>query len=145
MKQMKHLSTFQPPHWHIKSLFCLVTKGLNANEPSEHLTAVEGRLSPHGQQDAIRTFNLDDIGYKFGCDGQEVDRVGLFGAHLVGLNRGDVGIHKHRFQVLLLQRHTTIYGDLRQLQEVLITEDRQCFQTQRKYQILLTCWGNVEK
>lgn len=68
------------------------------------LTAVERGLSAHGQQDAVWTLRLDDLGDKLRRDGQEVDGVRLLGAHLVSLNRGDVWIHQHRFQVLLLCR-----------------------------------------
>lgn len=75
-----------------------------------HITAVQCRLSTHGQQDAIWTLNLDDFSHKFWGDRQEVDRVGLLGAHLIGLNRGNVWVHEHCFQVLLLKHHDNWIG-----------------------------------
>lgn len=61
------------------------------------LTAVQRCLPTHGQQDAVWMLDLDDFSYKFRRDRQEVDRVGLLGAHLVGLNWGNVWVHEHCF------------------------------------------------
>ena len=51
---------------------------------------------------------LDDFSYKVWRDRQEVDRVGLLGAHLIGLNWGNVWVHKYCFQFLLLQNQIKI-------------------------------------
>lgn len=61
------------------------------------LTAVECCLPTHGQQDAVWMLDLDDFSNKFWRDRQEVDRVGLLGAHFVGLNWGNVWVHEHCF------------------------------------------------
>ncbi len=59
------------------------------------LTAVESRLSSHGEQDAVGALYFDHLLYKLRSDGKEVHRVCLLGANLVSLYRGNVGVNQH--------------------------------------------------
>lgn len=88
------------PHWTTKSAIPHI---YTVSNKCTCLTTVKCRLSTHGEQDAIRALSFDDFSYKLRRDGQEVNWVGLLGAHLIRLNRSYVWVHEHRLQILLLQ------------------------------------------
>ena len=61
---------------------------------------VQCRLTTKGQQDAVRTFLLDDTLHEVRLHRQEIY---LVGHTLRGLHRGNVRINQHRFDALFLQ------------------------------------------
>ena len=63
-------------------------------------TTVQRRLPAKGQQDAVRTFLLDDFRHKIGRDRKEIH---LVRDTLRCLNRGDIGIYQHGTDSLFAQ------------------------------------------
>ena len=63
--------------------------------------AIQGRLSAKGQHDAVGTLFLYHLADKEGRYGQEIN---LVGKSFRRLHRGDIGVDKHRFNALFLQR-----------------------------------------
>ena len=70
-------------------------------------TTVEGSLSPHGQQYAIRSFPFDYLLHILGIDRQEVHHVCLLFPLRVRLHGGDVWVHEDGLDVFLLQARGT--------------------------------------
>ena len=63
--------------------------------------AVERRLPAEAKRDRVGALALDHLGDEVRRHREEIDALGKRGG---GLHRGDVGIHEHRADALLLQR-----------------------------------------